>query len=316
MHDTDALNAVRKYFPQAHSADSAAAPPAHSDAPQARRRAGRSGSRLDLWTHNRPTGPHLELNLSDCGAGHTETSVLIRDAKFAMKRRGKARKEEGEKRDRSDMSADDLVRSTRRAVKMVRQSAKVLGADRILTLTSRRYLTTPELFWRSFAEFSRLMKKRCPFWAYVAVPELHPKHKDHYHAHLAIRGHYDVNMVRLLWRHALRSTVEAARFDHSPGNIDISHRKSKNWHQVNGIAKYISKYLTKQMDTGLVHAKRYEKSRGLQPKKMQLFAPLGLTDLDIIRTVQELSGGTLSRNPRWDFFGGFDCLMIETEPSG
>jgi len=281
----------------------------------AARRASATAS-LDLWTHRRPPGPHLELNMANCGNSQTETSVIVRPEKYRpMAPRKRARDSDRSARTkRTEMTDDDILRSGRRAVKRVRQSAKVMGADRILTLTSRKYLYSMELCWEAFGEFNRLMKREFRRWQYIAVPELHPKHSDHYHIHCAIHGRYPVNDVRRIWKAALRATIRDAVTDHSPGNIDIAYKRQNRWHPVNGIAKYIAKYIMKRGKEGFVHAKRYEKSRGLEPEKIQLFAPLGLTDLMIIRKVQELSAGTMSRPPRWDIYGGFDCMLIETEP--
>lgn len=189
----------------------------------------------------------------------------------------------------------------------------------MLTLTSRRYLYTLDRLWLAYDEFNRLMHRHFgKRWKYVAVPELHPTNNDHYHVHIAIRGHYPVDVIRYLWRKALRSTIENAASDHTPGGINIRYKKHIPAHRrVGALARYISKYLSKSIgENHVVNRKRYEKSRGLDPHVVKLFAPLTLmNDLDIIRKVQEISGGTLSRNPIWETYGGYDCLLIETEPT-
>lgn len=305
------MDAILGVFPSARLVDE---DDAHPVAEPLHRPGRAAPPRLDLWTHNAPESPHLQLVIQDCGKGNVEACCIVRTMRGKKGVGGKKRSSQV-RTSREQMSPEHLERSTRRAVKQVRLSSKVLGADRILTLTSRKYLYNIPTFWLVFKEFNRLMRKKYGSrWGYVCVPELHPKHEDHYHAHLAIAGNYPVDTLRFLWRTSLRTTLKAARKDHTPGNIDIAYKKSTRYARVNGVARYISKYLVKQMQGGYMHEKRYEKSRGLTPVKTVLYADLGLTDLEIIRKVQELSQGVLSRNPRWDVYSGFDCLLMETEP--
>lgn len=310
MHSDRFLATLHELFPNASGYDE----PAGRSSRGTREPGRPAATRLDLWTHTQPSEPHYELTLLDCGNGNTETAIVKRTDRY--KGAGGNKRGRGERTPRTEMRQTDLERSVRRSKRGVRISCKVLAADRILTLTSRRYLYTRPRLWAAFAEFRRLYQVRFkrPL-RYVAVPELHPKHCDHYHIHCAIRGYHDANAVRGVWRQALRNTFADAARDHTPGNIDLAYKRSSNPDTVNRIARYISKYLMKQFTEGELHEKRYEKSRGLRAKKIKLYAPLGcLTDLDLIRKVQELSNGVLARNPRWEVYSGFDCLLIETEP--
>lgn len=308
MHDN--LDQVRQVFPNAHVAAGSQPDTQCGGAARARAR-----PRLDLWTHTVPDEPCLELTVRLCGKGNAESAAVILSKPRSPSRSG--RRKDPEDCSRENMDSTVQERSVRRAKKNIRLSAKVMGADRLLTLTSRKYLYTLDRFWEAFNEFNRLMRKRFGNrWQYVAVPELHPKAQDHYHGHLAIRGHYNVHSVRVIWRTALRNCFESAWSDHTPGNIDIDYKGHQAW-RVCAVAKYISKYLAKDLSGhGEKYRKRYERSRGLNPEVVRVYCPLGVTDLDIIRKVQEITGGVLARNPRWEVYGGHDCMLIETEAPG
>ena len=309
METTDRLQSVRTVFPNARVSESVR-PEAETAGSVARRPAGLD---LDVWTHNPPpnTDTYYELNVRLCGdTGDAETSVILRD--HPQPRPPRNRKPP-ETRTRNELNPENLERSCRRAKRNVRLAAKTLGADRILTLTSRGYLTDLTLAWAVFDEFNRLMRKRFGNrWQYVIVPELH-KSGEHIHFHLAISGYLNASTVRFLWRLALKRRIVSAAHDHAPGNVDIKFKPNYQ-DKTRRCARYISKYISKEMNWGKVNAKRYEKSRGLEPRLIKLYAPFPLTDLEIIRKVQQLTGGALSRNPRWELYGGWDCLLIETEP--
>lgn len=283
--------------------------------PRARTAGARAGAApsLDIWTHKRPTGPYTEVHVDQFADGYAEATAIKRPEGFRPVRKGRKRK--GKKVRRTEMNPEDLIRCATRAKKMVRWSCKMMGADRILTLTSRRYMITVEDGWKALREFNRLMSAHFgERWSYVAVPELHPENKDHFHFHLAIFGRYPVDIVRDLWRRALWKAFPHAPIEESPGNIDINYRRRTN---INKLARYISKYLTKDTEAGFIHAKRYEKSRNIpKPVRTSLYFDAMASDYDIIRKVQEVSGGALTFNPDWVHRAGYEVLWIETEPPG
>lgn len=327
MHD-DTLSRIREIFPNAAYHDPASpddrsrttAQPSPT-APHAEQLsssempASEARTSLDIWTHKRPhTGPYLELHVHEFQPGYAEATALMRPERYRPKSPGKKREKKNTQVSRSEMSDDDRARSARRARKMVRHRIKQLAGDRILTLTSRKYMYDQSRCFVALKEFNRLMTLRFPRWAYVAVPELHPKHADHWHMHLAINAYYQVDAVRLLWRQALRNCFKECKLDHTPGNIDIRKREGSR-HSLNALARYLSKYITKQTEDGWMHSRRYSFGGKMREiRKTTLYCDY-VNDLTIIRKVQELTGATLARNPRWDIFGGFDCMMIETEPT-
>lgn len=276
-------------------------------------RAAGSAPSLDRWTHNRPYGTYTELHCYQFSDGMAEIYVTKRPPGYCPPRPGKKRKA-GRKVKRSEMTPDDVKRCAQRAKKQVRWRCKLIGSDRILTLTSRRYMITVDLCWLAFREFNRLMRAKFgEDWAYVCVPELHPMHRDHFHMHLAVTGYYDVRILRDLWHRALWKVFPHAPIEEHPGNVDMG--SPKPWYTVTKTARYISKYITKGAADGFMHAKRYESSRNIPtPKKTTVYMGTLATDYDIIRTALYLSGGRMTMNPRWITKAGFDCIWIETEP--
>lgn len=270
----------------------------------------RGAASLDIWTDRRPECAHTEVIIADCGGGFSEACVIKRDAHYRPRKRGPQER----KKSREEMSEEDLERSCRRARKTLRQAVKTLKPDRILTLTSREYLQDQDQLWRAWKEFSRLMKKRYgDRWVNVVVPELH-KNGKHWHMHVAVRGFMEVNGVRRLWRMALHRTVTRAAQDATPGNIDISWFDKKGSRAPVAIARYMTKYLSKQFHLGEMHRKRYEKTRGLQPVKVRIYGPWEIEDLWIMRKIEAMVAGRISRAPNWKAYGPQEVMLVETEP--
>lgn len=151
MHDN--LDQVRQVFPNAHVAAGSQPDTQCGGAARARAR-----PRLDLWTHTVPDEPCLELTVRLCGKGNAESAAVILSKPRSPSRSG--RRKDPEDCSRENMDSTVQERSVRRAKKNIRLSAKVMGADRLLTLTSRKYLYTLDRFWEAFNEFNRLMRKR------------------------------------------------------------------------------------------------------------------------------------------------------------
>ena len=83
---------------------------------------------------------------------------------------------------------------------------------------------------------------------YVAVPEKHKK--GGYHLHVAIKGRVNINIMNGCWWSLCGGK--------GMGNIDISFKKNQSQSQrLQGVAKYVSKYVTKQKGVVDFNKKRY-----------------------------------------------------------
>lgn len=139
--------------------------------------------------------------------------------------------------------------SNRRAKAKIRRLCHALGADRLLTLTFRENIIELKEAWKIFKLFVQYFNRmHAHALAYIAVPER--QKRGAWHFHLAIKGFYNVNVLRHLWRRAA-----------GDGNIDITNPLKHEWKRKN-LSRYISKYVSKLMDVP-AGSKRYSSSKGI-----------------------------------------------------
>jgi hypothetical protein len=135
---------------------------------------------------------------------------------------------------------DENIRRARfRAKRRVRHNCKQIGADRLLTLTTREQSSTPESMLQRWQHWLRLVERALgrPFH-YVAVLEPHPSNPQHLHIHVAVAVYLNVNVLRHCWWQVCggrgMGNVHVKRL----GGAEIERRVSR-------VASYISKYLMK-----------------------------------------------------------------------
>lgn len=189
-------------------------------------------------------------------------------------------------------NVESILKSIARSKVRVRHLIASIGCDRLLTLTVRTVcsddILTREQFLAAWKRFLRLVKKAGANFEYVAVLE---KHKSgQFHLHAAIKGKCNIKLIRKCWHLAL-----GARSDNlSPGNVDIKFRTDLTPSQrVRGMAKYLSKYLTKQSENVEFNDKRYFSSRHkLPPVERIVFS--GDSLLDVIAQFAKCFGLSLT----------------------
>jgi hypothetical protein len=168
------------------------------------------------------------------------------------------------KREKREQNINDIISARRRAVRSVRHKIKSMGADRLLTLSRREvdnYYTVSD-WGQAWKRFCRLCRAAGIELNYVAVLETHVK--GNYHMHAAIVGNINVKTIRRFWHISLggRGNEKGAL---SPGNVDIAFKHNLTAHRRRaGVAKYVSKYITKQCHTDF-NKKRYWSSRHKLP---------------------------------------------------
>jgi hypothetical protein len=174
-----------------------------------------------------------------------------------MARKIDAPRHTGKREKPENPDPESSERAEKRAKKRVRHLIKSMGADRLATLTRRE--SDPSRFWsredwvNAWDRFVRLCKRADIDLAYVAVLELHKK--GNFHLHVALVGRLNVNIARRLWW-----IVCGGR---GQGNIDIRQKKNQtDFERRAGLAKYVSKYLTKGFGSiDAFNKKRYFASR-------------------------------------------------------
>jgi len=230
-----------------------------------------------LVDSNRTTGNGYHLRSIQYPTGDVEVLAIRLDAETSLKRGGGAKREHTEKQ---AMDEQTLKKSQYRSKRIVYQKILTLNADTLLTMTYRDNMEDLETAWKHFRKFSKMMKARYSRWSYVCVPERQGRGAIHFH--LAITGYYHWNTVRCFWREAIGGE----------GNVDFKKGKSKKGQYITDpkkIARYLSKYLTKQ-DMVEFNKRRYSSSRITLPSPINGWLALGVPVLTVMREIiQELT---------------------------
>ncbi len=161
----------------------------------------------------------------------------------------------------------DLEKCAYRAARRVRHLCLEIRADRLLTLTTRNKLKDYDDVTATWKRFMRLLENAGEKFEYVAVPELH-KNGEHYHIHAAINGFARVELLRRCWQIALGGKGDECG-ENALGNVDIKSSRRKGQHknkQAIGVAKYISKYITKSY----IEHHQFNRKRYWAPKSIKL----------------------------------------------
>jgi hypothetical protein len=221
---------------------------------------------------------HQVLKIQPFVAGGYEVTVTTQElGKIAALMDGSRKTGE---RVKGEQKANDVITSVNRSKKKIRHLIKSMGCDRLLTLTKKE--SDPDSFWTieqwavAWDRFVRLCRKAGCELQYVAVPELHSK--GNYHLHAAIVGHISVNVIRGIWL--------AITGGKGSGNVDIAFKRNCTEHARRaGLAKYVSKYVTKQIGQTEFNKKRYWSSKHKLPPPRRYI----LNSMDMLGAFEELS---------------------------
>lgn len=196
-------------------------------------------------------------------------------------------------------SAESIENSQRRSKTSVRLAVTELAPNHFTTFTTRE--TGPMYFtamdWRAmWSAFVAMVRTAGLEFEYVAVLERHPSNPQHLHLHVAWRGRAHYGLLRKLWHIAImkqrgETVFKTVRGEDSPGNIQDRPVKAPrgSFKQVRKIARYISKYITKDLITEF-NKKRYWPSKGIDLAAAQVFWLDGLTQFDAVREACGLLG--------------------------
>lgn len=221
-------------------------------------------------------------------------------AKLTDCSRRTGKREEGEER-----SETTLEISQKRSKRKIRYLIKSMGLDGLLTLTKREngddgYWTVDE-WQKAFDRFRRGLIKAGYRVDYVAVLEKHKK--GNYHLHAAIKGEPHVNIMRGLWY--------ACCGGRGMGNVDMQRRRNDPPHKRRaGVAKYVSKYITKQANLVEFNKKRYWSTRHKLPSVKRYV----LNSDRLLESLVELAD-FLNLDMAAVYRGGFKFNLAETRRS-
>lgn len=223
----------------------------------------------DSWTQ-----PSYRTKIKVYESGDIEMVGVFQEEKNQFK--GNTSSKERKNRDRDSMSYEDLLRSQARARRSIRERVLQIDAKVMVTLTTREYCDFLQ-FTDYCKKFMKLWRTRFPTKPYVLVFEKHKK--GDYHAHIATtEGYVDFRMLRKMWHYALTGKFQTLAGQDSPGNIDVkTPRRSRDW-KTGGLARYICKYVSKDMASGEFNRKRYWASKGIpSPRTYTVFMPVSFS---------------------------------------
>lgn len=167
----------------------------------------------------------------------------------------------GAREEPEEVNPENSLRSIQRSKTRARYLMKSMGADRLLTLTKRE--TEQGGFWsledwrQAWKRFCRLCKQAGHEFDYVAVPERHKK--GNFHLHVALNARCNVKLMRAIWW--------ACCGGRGMGNVDVSYKSHlTTTARLAGIARYLTKYLTKQFGQTEFNKKRYWASKHEMPR--------------------------------------------------
>lgn len=154
------------------------------------------------------------------------------------------------------------------------QRGSLLSAPEVAGACGRVLYKTKADWKEAWAEFVRRMKRAgYPIGGYVAVLEKHKK--GNYHMHVAIRGYVHLKTANRVWW-----AVVGGR---GQGAVNVRYRPDLSApKRLAGIAKYLSKYLSKQFGDSDFNKKRYFASKHslLEPMKYACNSSVGaITDV-------------------------------------
>jgi len=177
---------------------------------------------------------------------------------------------------------ENIERSARRAKQAVHYAVRSLGADHMLTLTTRENMTDRNEFFRVFQEFIRLVRtkdlvtiqgelhlktrKEKREYGYVACPEL--QERGAYHMHVACVGKQDLELLRACWYVALGGN-ENDKGEGTKGAINVRYHERRfsgktELHKTFSLVSYMTKYMVKSFEeVAEVGLKRYSSSRSI-----------------------------------------------------
>jgi hypothetical protein len=210
---------------------------------------------------------------------------------------------ESENRERNDAVAG------RAAKKKVRDRCKMIGADRMITLTYRDNMTDRETALKHWDRFRRRMSKHKQFH-YVAIIE--EQQRGALHFHVAVSGRQSYHLLRSIWS----SIVGVDEQGRSMSNIDVRNPAKFGFGKdgIHKLASYIAKYCGKSMDCRELDQKRYFTSRGIPKPEIQSWVLACKNSLGAVQTAFAIAGSGLLDGAQYWYNKALDVIWIATAP--
>ena len=219
-----------------------------------------------------PDSPCWRIKVQEFGDGIVEV-VASKQFEKPIKRK----KDSGTlSKTRGEMMPEQLELSVQRAKTQMRHKIIMLKCDRMITATYRENMCDRDLAYEHFGKFAKLCNKEFENFEYVAVTEKQKRGAIHFH--VAINKYYPVMILNRLWREAIGKREDGL----TSGHIHIKKKavhiqpNSKTKKIITQLARYMCKYMSKDIEGQQIGKKRYSSSRGIpKPDIKTYFIPLG-----------------------------------------
>lgn len=157
------------------------------------------------------------------------------------------------------LAGADRARSARRARGRLRRYLVTNGCNKLWTLTYRgQGQHDRRQVVRDVQAFGRRLRSEYPGTAWAYVLELHPGGHG-WHVHFSTGRYLDVYRVRRMWPHGER--------------VDVTRFRGGRREQARGVARYLSKYIAKELGEGLEAGEHsYEVAQGHRPIGRRVYA--------------------------------------------
>jgi hypothetical protein len=246
--------------------------------------------------------PGYAVTVMDFGDGVVEARAVFCETRQRLRSQKKQTVERaGDEFDPEVVRIDSeqkIAWRRRRAARSLRYRCLALKADHMLTFTKRGKFDSVDDVRDAWRRFYKLLQKFPNLdFRYVAVPEMHGDGRT-WHLHVAVRGRYDVVMLRALWYRALGGKGNE-RGEAAPGSLNARyfHSRRKSALQVAG---YMSKYMSKSFVSTGGGRKSYWASNGLVPEAVHRFyEPAG--DCALLR-VRDIVAPMAPKQTLWRLF--------------
>lgn len=242
-----------------------------------------------------PNSPCWRVKVQEFGNGIVE---VVASKQFEKPKR----KKKGQKtisKTREEMLPEQLELSVQRAKTQMRHKIIMLKCDRMTTLTYRENMCDRDLAYEHFGKFSKLCTKEFGTFEYVAVTEKQKRGAIHFH--VAINKYYPISKLSSLWNQAIG---EKRKDGKTNGGVHIkkkaAHIQPNSYSKIviTGLARYMSKYMAKDIEGQEVGKKRYSSSRGIpKPIIKTYFIPLGSNTFRLVGDIVMQVTGELVGKP-------------------
>lgn len=229
-----------------------------------------------------------KLFLRDYGEGLVEITWSFRERRALP---------EDVQRGQSEDTLEIRKASVRRARRQITRKVLHGGLDHLLSLDFKDNVTELRPALRALRLFCDRVQAEIPGWKYLATRER--QKRGAWHFHLAVQGRQDVKLLRAIWWSIVGDRG---------GNIDVSEsraRKLKNRRVY--VAKYISKYIGKDLEDWQLNKKMYYHSKNVEDPPVEEVAIVLSGELSVWDWIEDL---LQSR------YGGLEIAYKWSEPFG